>query len=282
MMLLLSCGQSNEKKNKLLDKNQTVTKTFEQREKERLEKRAEIEKDEKLDSLKLDRVLSDALRIAEQNIGKNKFQKNYKTSSNIEVELDLDNHFTKDYPHLIIRRHADDIDDLYIDIYSKVDSKFEKAVSHQQWKLTYQKDTIQDINGDGLKDFVLNWYGANGCCLKAFSDIYLLRNDKKTFSKSFEFINPTFSPNEKIIRGIEYGHPGYTSIYKYKWNGEAVDTLEYVYYETDKEDKKTGKIIISKKRAYTKNNKNIKKLNSVPAEYKNIQNYDWFTGKGYE
>ena len=280
-MLLLSCGQSNEKKNEQLDKKQTVTKTFEQREKKRLEKRAEIEKDEKLDSLNLDRVLSDALRIAEQNIGKNKFQKNYKTSSNIEVELDLDNHFTKDYPHLIIRRHADDTDDLYIDIYSKVDSKFEKVVSHQEWKLTYQNDTIQDINGDGLKDFVLNWYGANGCCLKAFSDIYLLRHDKKSFSKSIEFINPTFSPNEKIIRGIEYGHPGYTSLYKYKWDGEAVDTLEYVYYETDKEDKKTGKITISKNRAGAKN-KDIKKLKSVPSEYKNIQNYDWFTGKGYE
>ena len=34
-----------------------------------------------------------------------------------------------------------------------------------------------------------------------------------TFSKNFEFINPTFSPKEKIIRGICYGHPGETEMY---------------------------------------------------------------------
>ncbi len=60
MMLLLSCGQTNEKKNKLPDKKQPVTKTFEESEKERLEKRAEIDKQEKIDSLKLDTVLSNA------------------------------------------------------------------------------------------------------------------------------------------------------------------------------------------------------------------------------
>ncbi|WKL47900.1 hypothetical protein Q1W71_23495 [Flavobacterium pectinovorum] len=282
MMLLISCGQTNEKKNKLPNKKQPVAKTFEQKEKERLEKRAEIEKQYEIDSLRLEKVLTDALRIAEQNGEKNKFKKTYKVSPDIEVELDLDNHFTKDYPHLIVRRHGDDIDDFCIDIYSKVNRKFEKVISHRQWAITYTSDTIKDINGDGLKDFVVNWYGASGCCLKAFSDIYLLRKDQKTFSNSFEFINPTFSPKEKIIRGVEYGHTGETEIYKYQWNGEKVDTLEYVYYDTNKEGKKTGKIIISEKRAYSKNKKDIKKLNSIPAEYTKIEGYDWFTGKGYE
>lgn len=278
LLLLFSCGQVNEKKSVV--KKDSIPTTFLEREKKRLEKRKEIEEQDKIDSLKYDKVLIDALRIARKNIGKNKFQKKYIVEPRVEVEINVNNHFTNNYPHLIIRRHG--INDVYIDIYSKVNNDFEKVLSHREWGMTYVNDTIKDINGDGLKDFVLNWYGATGCCLKAFSNIYLLRSNKKTFSKSFEFINPTFSPKEKIIRGVEYGHPGKTVIYKYKWNGEAVDSLEYVYYDTDEEGKKTGKIIISKKRAYSKNKKDIKKINSIPAEYKKIESFDWFTGKGYE
>lgn len=276
---MLSCKQTDEKKNKLINKKQLTTKTFEQKEKERLDKRAEIEKQERIDSLKLDNVLSDALRIANQDIGKDRFQKKYTVKTDqdydIEVEMNLDNHFTKNYPHLIIWRHGQN--NVCIDIYSKNHNKFEKVLSHDEWSLTYTNDTIRDINGDGLKDFVVNWYGANGCCLKAFSDIYLLRKDNKTFSKSFEFINPTFSPKEKIIRGVCYGHPSETEMYKFKWNDETVDTIEFVSYEKNNKGEKTGKIIISKNNSI-KDKKIIKRLNSVPKEYQKIEGYDWFTG----
>jgi len=150
--------------------------------------------------------------------------------------------------------------------------------------MTYVNDTIRDINGDGLNDFVVNWYGATGCCLKAFSDIYLLRQDKNTFSESFEFINPTFSPKEKIIRGVCYGHPGETEMYKYKWKDESIDTLEYIAFQTkdDKSSVKTKKIIISNNgQESSKKYRIIKILNDVPNEYKKIDGYDWFIGKGY-
>ncbi|WPO77010.1 XAC2610-related protein [Flavobacterium sp. KACC 22761] len=278
MMLLLSCGQTNEKKP--LNKKQPVVKTYEQREKERLEKRAEIEKQEKIDSIKLDGVLSDALKIVIKEVNQKKLEKKYNVrldnENDIQVELNIDDFFTKNSPHLIIRRLSPG--NVYIDIYSKEGNKFKKVLSHKEWTMTYVNDTIRDINGDGLKDFVVNWYGSSGCCLKAFSNVYLLRNDRKEFSKDFEFINPTFSPEEKMIRGVTYGHPGETEMYKYKWKGEAVDTLEYVYYDIDKDGKKTGKIIISKKNAYSKNKRHIKKLNSIPVEYKKIEGFDWFTG----
>ena len=280
MMLLLSCRQTDEKENKPLDKKQPVAKTFEQKEKERLKKRAEIEKQEKIDSLNFEKALSDALSIANAKINNKKFQKKYKVRPGneyeLQVEISIDEYFTKSNPNLIIRTVGPM--NVSIDIYSNNGKKFKKILSHKQWTLTYVNDTIRDINGDGLKDFVVNWYGATGCCLKAFSDIYLLRKDKKEFSKGFEFINPTFSPKEKVIRGVEYGHPGQTEIYKYKWDGEAVDTLEYVYYDTDEKGKKTGKIIISKKRAYNKNKKDIKTLNSIPVEYTKIEGFDWFKG----
>jgi hypothetical protein len=144
--------------------------------------------------------------------------------------------------------------------------------------MTYVNDTIRDINGDGLNDFVVNWYGASGCCLKAFSNIYLLQHDKKAFTENFKFINPTFSPKEKIIRGVCYGHPGETEMYKYKWNGEQIDTLEYVSYEKNDKGEKTGKILISTDRPDGDKFKTLRVLNSVPKEYRKIEGYDWFTG----
>ena len=281
-MILFSCGKPNDEKNITVVTTDTLHTSIDKKEKERLEKRRAIEKQDYADSLRLDKVLQDAIRKANQNIGKNKFIDKYKVSPDnipVSVEINLDYHFTKTNPHLIIRRFEPST--IFIDIYSKGENKFEKVISHEQWTMSYINDTIQDINGDSQNDFVVNWYGSTGCCLKAFSNVYLLRQDKKTFSENFEFINPTFSPKEKIIRGICYGHPGETEMYKYKWNGEKVDTLEYVSYERN-EKGKTGKIIISNDRPYGDKFETLKILNSVPTEYKKIKDYNWFTGNGYE
>lgn len=203
-----SCGQSNEKKNVTVVTTDTLQTNLDKKESERLEKRKEIEQQDNADSIRLDKILQDALKIANQNFGKEKFVEKYDVTTDsitVSVAINLDYYFTKENPHLIIRRN--DPSAIYTDIYSKADSKFEKVVSHEQWTMTYVNDTIRDINGDRLNDFVVNWYGSNGCCLKAFSNVYLLRQDKKAFSENFEFINPTFSQKEKIIRGVCYGHP---------------------------------------------------------------------------
>lgn len=282
-MTFFSCRQPNEKKSVAVITTDTLEENIDEKEKIRLEKRKKIEEQDIADSIRLDKVLQDALKIANQNITKVKFSKKYEISSDsipVSVEINLDYYFTKASPHLIIRRN--DPSTIYIDIYFKGDNKFEKVVSNKQWSLTYVNDTISDINGDGLNDFVVNWYGASGCCLKAFSNVYLIRQDKKAFSENFEFINPTFSAIEKIIRGICYGHPGETEMYKYKWNGEKVDTVEYVSYEKNEKGVKTGKVIISKDILYDNRVKPFKLLNSVPTEYRKIEGYDWFTGNGYE
>ncbi|MES2810898.1 MAG: hypothetical protein V4670_00375 [Bacteroidota bacterium] len=263
----------------------TLQTNFDKKEKESLEKRKKIKEQDYIDSLRNNKILQKALKIAYQSISKDKFVEKYEISSDsiqMSVEINLNYHFTKTKPHLIIRRNEPNT--IYFDIYSKNNGKYEKVISHEQWALTYVNDTIKDVNGDGLNDFVVNWYGATGCCLKAFSNVYLLRQDKKTFSEIFEFINPTFAPKERIIRGICYGHPGETEMYKYKWKGESIDTIEYVTYQTKKDDSsvKTGKIIISNNgQQFSDKFKIIKILNDVPNEYKKIDGYDWFTGNGY-
>ena len=281
-IVFFSCGQSTDTKSNsvVVDTLQTnVTK----QENERLEKWNYFVEHGGLDSLRVDEALKGALKIATQNSSKDRFYKKYdvmQDSIPVSVEISLDHHFTKAKSHLIIRRK--DPDFIYIDIYSRKGDKFENVLFYNRWKLEYMNDTIQDINGDGLDDFVVNWYGNTGCCLKAFSNVYLLRTDQKTFSNNFEFINPTFSPKEKIIRGICYGHPGKTDMYKYKWNSETIDTLEYISYEKNEQGEKTGKVIVSTSQPNGSNFKVLKRLNSVPNDYRKIEGYDWFTGEGYE
>lgn len=284
LTMFFSCGKPSDKKNNTVVVTDTLQTNLDKKEKERLQKRKEIEEQDKADSIRLDKVLADALKLSTQNISKNKFHKEYEVTTDneyiVKVKISLDNHFTKLYPHLIIHRTTPG--NVYVDIYSKSGTLFKKALAHEQWSLEYVNDTIRDINGDGLKDFAVNWYGSSGCCLKAFSNVYLLQPNKKTFSNNFEFINPTFSPSERIIRGVCYGHPSETEMYKYKWNGETIDTLEYISYEKNEKGEKTGKVLVTKHRPYGNNQQIFKRLNSVPDEYKKIDGYDWFTGKGYE
>ena len=254
------------------------------KEKAHLEEKKKIDEQNKIDSINLDKFLKNAIKVAELNMDFDRFKNQYveimpDSSYQVEVSVRSDVYFTKDNPHLIIRRNTPG--SIFIDIFSKKNNQFLKVLSHEESDITYVNDTIRDINGDGLNDFVVNWYGSSGCCLKAFSNVYLLRTDK-TFSNNFVFINPTFSPKEKIIRGVCYGHRGETEMYKYKWKAEAVDTLEYISYEKNDKGEKTGKIIVSNDRPYGDISKVLKRLNSVPNEYRKIKGYDWFTGTGYK
>lgn len=281
ILLFISCGQANEKKT-VAAKHSDSTKAFvDNKEEERLAKRKQIEEQEKPDSINDDKVLSEAIRIAEQRKTQDRFKISYVATmpdSSYQVNVDIKSgfYFSGELPNLIIKRTISG--SVYIDVFLKINQLYQKVLSHKQWALEYTGDTIRDINGDGLKDFVVNWYGSTGCCLKAFSNVYLLRSDKKSFSASFEFINPTFSPKEKIVRGVCYGHPGETEMYKYKWNKEVIDTIEYIYYEKNDKGEKTGKFIVSNNLSYRNNHKVLKRLSYMPAEYRKIEGYDWFTG----
>lgn len=281
--LLYSCEQQKSGKQTIVIAD-TLQTNFNSKDEERLEKRRKIEEQDRIDSLTLDKVLGGAIEIANQNIGLDRFKKSYVEPESdsfyeVEIEINSDFYFSDERTHLIIRRSTSG--SVFIDIFSKASGEFHKVLSHKQWAMEYVNDTIRDINGDGLKDFVVNWYGSSGCCLKAFSNVFLIRSDRNTFSNNLEFINPTFSPKEKIIRGVCYGHAGETEMYKYKWNGEIVDTLEYISFEKNGKGEKTGKILITTDLPYGGKYKVLKRLNSIPTEYKKIDGYDWFLGSGY-
>lgn len=133
-------------------------------------------------------------------------------------------------------------------------------------------DSIGDVNGDKLKDYMLITYASSGCCLR--NDYTVYRYDPRTggFGETYHFINPDFFPDEKIIRGVEYGHPGEVPLYKLRWNDTIVSSVEYIY--RDPENKK--QFIRTKVESYPPDRKNGEILKKVPVEYLHIEGYDWF------
>lgn len=248
ILLFISCGHANDNKTITANHIDTAKSSVDTGEQKRIAKRRQMEEQEEIDRLNEEKVLSEAIKIAEQHKAQDRFRNSYVATmpdSSYQIAVDISSvfYFSSEFPHLIIRRTTPGF--VFIDIFLKTNKQFQKVLSHKQGRLEYIEDTIRDINGDGLKHFVVNCYGSTGCCLKAFSNVYLQKADKKWFSNSFEFINPTFSPKEFVVRGVCYGHPGETEIYKYKWNKEAVDTVEYIYYERNDKGEKTGKLIVS-------------------------------------
>ena len=219
--------------------------------------------------------MTKAFAIVKENLSKDNFKYSFETpaddsSQAVTTELILGHLFTKEKKHLLIRR-------LFpwgalLDMYLIRNDSLISLFSREQGSMTYVADTIFDANGDGFKDFVVNWEPSSGCCRRDTYSVYLFLPHKETFSSDYTFINPTFSQKEKIIRGVEYGHPGEAGLYKFKWNGLKVDTIEFIYPDVNHK----GFYIKTKKPAYRPTEKQGVQLKKVPKEYLTIVSFDWF------
>lgn len=279
MILVCSFGQQNDNRIASSIEQDSTQIKFEKSEKERLERRKQIEEQDKIDSIRLSSVLDKALMIASRNTDLKsftlEFDSDLDSTFKVTTTMKMDTLFSDKHKHLIIHRSSPY--QINIDVYTERNNKFEKVITHEESNLTYVNDTIQDVNGDGQKDFLVDWYGNNGCCLKNHYEVFLIKTDNETFTPSYKFINPTFSAKEKVIRGVRYGHPGETELYKYKWNALKVDTVEYIYPDI----RRKGHYLKSDRLPYISKGVTETKLKDVPVEYKNIYGYDWFLGKGF-
>lgn len=271
---ILGCAKPQTKKEKTSTLSIKTDSTQNKEEKERLERRKQIEKENRRDSINLSKLLDSSLTIAQRHINAFKYTTSFEvtmdSSYNVKTKITIGHFFSPGKKHLIIKRNSVNGD--YSDIFLIDNNQFKKVIHHEEIGQTFLGDTIRDVNGDGCKDYLINWYGSTGCCLKNFYDVYLYQSDG-TFSSMYEFINPTFSANEKIIRGVCYGHPGETGLYKYKWNGLRVDTIEFIY-----PDKKNKGYYLKLDKLPQKPQK-TERIKTVPKEYRKIYGYDWFLGK---
>ena len=207
-----------------------------------------------LDSINFDRTLRLGLRIANKKKDKNKF-----TLQSDSLTIRYGYLFTPNEKHLIIRRTFPIA--VQTDIYKLQNNEFVNVCSKEMHPMAFIDDTIQDVNGDKLGDYLFHWYPMSGCCERNIYDVFLLK-DNGDFTNEIEFINPIFSAKEKVIRGRRYGHEA--PLYKFKWNGFKIDTIEFVYFPSDM---KNGKYI---KRKHENVNEKGEVLKKLPEEYRKI------------
>ncbi|TWR29694.1 hypothetical protein FPZ43_07480 [Mucilaginibacter pallidiroseus] len=155
-------------------------------------KRREIEKKWLADSLKNEKVVTDVIAFIKTRQIKSfdKIIRIWKDTS-ISAYVKVGHLFSKKLKHIFIRTHAG----WKLTIYVYRLDNLKREITDDWSDLTYIGDEIKDINGDGLKDLSINWYPSSGCCARNNFHIYLYTESDK-FTKYFDFINPTFYPNE--------------------------------------------------------------------------------------
>jgi hypothetical protein len=275
LTILLACGQNANQEKKTNIKSDTIQATTKEKELTEEERKKQKEEENRIDSLRLDIALKDAFKIAQPAFKTDTFKRQYEltledSSYNISIEIIIGRLFKDTNKYFLLRRHTPWA--TYIDLYKLIDGNAEKIIEREQDYITYIRDTIFDVNGDGYQDFLVHWYPSSGCCRRNVYNVYLNLPTKGKFTKDYEFINPTFSSKEKLIRGVEYGHPGEVGLYKYKWNGLQVDTIEFIYPDITK----NGKYIKTKKETYRPSAKEGIVLKSIPKEYMKIESIEWF------
>jgi len=226
-----------------------------------------------LDSIGRQRALGDALSLVYKNKGSRYFAKEYvfdkdtiidgeEYNYSVKVSLKYGNLFSTPNKYLILQRSSNLVLGSYLDFYMLNDGHLLALASIDRYHS--MEDTIRDINGDGLKDLDIWWYPPSGCCRRNIHTVFLQKTNGN-FTEEYEFVNPNFYPEEKLVRGLTYGYD--SQLYKYRWNGFRVDTIEYVFrtynHNLDKED------------FYKINAKgDTVKIKNIPKEYLSLDDFD--------
>jgi hypothetical protein len=281
--IISSCAEEEKQPPEIAEDKPTATNIDSAVIKEELrkERRRKMLERERQDSLRMEQLLSEVLDRIEPSSFRTSFSDSFQlffdSLMSVDVKIEYDFLLSRNQKHLAIRRFSPKGNQ--IDLFSLKDGKPTNILHYDMWSMAYLNDTLQDVNGDGLNDLVLNGYALSGCCLKAFSEVFLTKNDLRSFSPMFHFINPTFSGREGIIRGVCYGHLGETELYKFRWKNYDIDTVEYIAFERTDDGNRTGKVIISNHYPEHQNYKIIRTAPSVPAEYLKIEGFDWFANE---
>ena len=275
LTIIFGCGKTANQDANSFAKNDSIPKTISKNDLTKEERQKQFEEADRIDSLRLDIALKDAFKIAQPEFKTVNFKKKYEiqpddSSFIIKIEILVGNLFKDNQKYFLLRRHVPWA--TYLNLYKVQGDKTEKLIAREQDGMTYIQDTIYDADGDGYNDFLVHWYPSSGCCRRNVYNVYLNQPDKGIFTQDYQFMNPTFSAKEKVIRGVEYGHPGEVGLYKYKWNGLQIDTIEFIYPDS----KNPGQFVKTKKRTYSPTEKEGVVLKSVPDEYLKIESYEWF------
>lgn len=185
----------------------------------------------------------------------------------IQISIYLKKMFANHNKHLIIRRGVDEY--YNVNIYNVSGKEIIPVLKFELEDYSYMGDTIFDVNGDNINDFLVNWHAASGCCPRDSYSVFVTKKNG-SFENKLNFINPTFYPKEKKILGMTYGHIGAVSLYKFKWKGTEIDTIEYIYKDTNSNNKYP--YFKTKKEVWLEDTGTIVPLEKIPKEYIGIGN----------
>lgn len=234
-----------------------------------------------------DVALDSARLIARQNVDRKNFSFSMETPVDsvhtIKSRLTLGSFFGPG-KYMILRRASpvlrgreNPVHVIDIFYYSSYDSTFRGIKAFGERLQNFVSDTVQDVNGDGRMDFVANYQSMLWNLNFRYSIVTLFENDTTCLAGSMSFSNPSFSAKEKVVRGVLAGKFGQTELYKYRWNGLEVDTVEYIYHDTSAPGHFIRTPYFPSDRRNTESVK--EKLNALPPEYQNLPELNWFLGK---
>jgi len=167
LILLFGCGLPSHQNREVQAVNDSLQKNGIKKELAKEERKKQIEEENRMDSVRLDVALKDAFNIAKDAFRTENFTKQYElqpddSSYAIHIDMLIDQLLSDNRKYFLLRRHVPWA--TYIDLYRIVDDKTEKLITREQGGMTYIRDTLVDVNGDGHKDFLVHWYPASGCC----------------------------------------------------------------------------------------------------------------------
>lgn len=156
---------------------------------------------------------------------------------------------------------------------SSLKAQAQKVIAHLKKQRDYPnggQDTLMDLNGDGYKDILIEFYYPLGTGLKNGIAVYLYNNRKKKFESCEQLnhlTNPTFYFNKKIIVGY-YVSVGSGDATKLKWHGLRVDTLEHIHININDKGNDLRFTITSLNYLTKKKTTKTAKMVQLPKEYR--------------
>ncbi len=176
------------------------------------------------------------------------------------------NLFNNNYNYLIINKDREKEKTYYTYNNNTLNEIFHYSVSGGG---RFISDTVYDVNQDSFLDvLVKRRYRAT-----TISDFYL-QNAEGAFNDPVKTFNSV--QKGKLLLGHVNTNAPIEKYYKFKWNGFALDTIEWIAYDNSKE---SGKYYMSKKMAVFEVNKakeyvigldksEYKVLDELPSEYR--------------
>ncbi|PSL28294.1 hypothetical protein [Chitinophaga ginsengisoli] len=226
------------------------------------------------DSL-MDIVSTEALSYAGKHLQDGDYQYEFELFPgmySIKTAMAFGHLFETGKSHLHIRSSAE-TGNVLDNVYLLENNHFKLISTDTIAYLEFTSDSIGDVNGDKLRDYMVVTYSSSGCCLRYVYNVYTYNASTGGFSHLYNFYNPDFFPEEKVVRGVGYGHPGEVELYKFKWNDTVLETIERIYRDPEN-DKQF--IRMRGEDSGEPSSRNGEVLNAVPKEYRNIDGYEWF------